>query len=51
MIYRIRIFCKPARRWDVWRAAMKIVQEGLRAAGLSIPYAQLDVHTGPQNMV
>lgn len=44
ILYTVRITCEPKERPDVKRIAIKVVQEGLEAAGISIPYNQLDVH-------
>ncbi len=44
VIYKIRYFAPPQNYWDIWRAALAVVQEGLDEAGLHIPYNQLDVH-------
>ena len=44
IIYKLRYFAPPQNYWDTWRAAMKVVQEGLAEAGLQIPYEQIDVH-------
>jgi len=44
VIYRINLYCPPERKWDMWRAARSLLQEGLSDAGISIPYPQMDVH-------
>ncbi|MBE5969910.1 MAG: mechanosensitive ion channel family protein [Lachnospiraceae bacterium] len=44
IIYKIRFFCNPDVRLDTRRAAITIVQDGLNAAGIKIPFNQLDVH-------
>ncbi|MBQ7254796.1 MAG: mechanosensitive ion channel family protein [Oscillospiraceae bacterium] len=45
IIYRINLYCPPERKWHIWRAAHKLLQEGLEAADLHIPYQQIDIHT------
>ncbi len=45
--YRINIWCSPADKWEVWRAAHLILQEVLEENGLEIPYQQIDVHNIP----
>ncbi|MBQ7566636.1 MAG: mechanosensitive ion channel family protein [Oscillospiraceae bacterium] len=47
IIYRINLFCPPERKWPMWRAAHKILQERLDEAGLRIPYQQIDIHNIP----
>ena len=47
IIYRINLYCPPERKWPLWRAAHKILQERLDEAGLHIPYQQIDVHNIP----
>ncbi len=44
VIYKIRFFCEPNDRPDIRREALKRVQDGLREAGIRIPYKQLDIH-------
>lgn len=44
-IYKIRFFCEPNDRPDIRRSVVMTIQEGLDAAGIRIPYQQLDVHT------
>ena len=44
VIYKIRFFCDPKDRPDIRREALKTVQDGLAAAGLHIPYQQIDIH-------
>jgi len=41
----VRPWCAPADYWDVFFAGNQAVKEGLDAAGISIPFPQLDVHT------
>lgn len=36
IIYKLRFFCSPHKRPDLWRAAMRIVQDGLDEAGIPI---------------
>ena len=45
VVYRLRFFCPPAQKHDLYRAALRTVQQGLESAGIRIPYEQLDVHT------
>jgi len=47
VLYRIHIYAPPEKKWEVWRAARTLVQEGLAQAGIQIPYQQLDIHTYP----
>ena len=44
VIYRINLYCPPERKWDMWRAARSLLQEGLAEAGITIPYPQMDIH-------
>lgn len=44
VIYKIRFFCEPNDRPDIRREAHKRIQDGLAAAGISIPYRQIDIH-------
>lgn len=44
ILYRIMVYCDPIDRPDARRVAIKVIQEGLDAAGISIPFNQLDVH-------
>lgn len=41
----VRPWCVPADYWDVFFAANQVVKESLDAAGIEIPFPQLDVHT------
>ena len=42
--YRIRYWTPPdGRRFDIRRAALRIVQDGLKEAGIPFPYNHLDV--------
>jgi small-conductance mechanosensitive channel len=45
IIYKIRFFCDPMNRPDIRRAVLKTIQDGLEAAGVRIPYQQIDIHT------
>lgn len=45
VIYKLRFFCPPENKPQLNRDAHRIVQDGLEAAGIKIPYNQLDVHT------
>lgn len=47
VVYRLNLFCLPEHKWHAWRAAMKLLQEGLDEADLHIPYQQIDVHNIP----
>lgn len=42
--YKIRFFCPPDAAPEMKRSALRIIQADLKAAGLSIPYPQMDVH-------
>ena len=43
--YAIFFWCEnPADRYELHRQAMLIVQNGLKEAGIKIPYRQMDVH-------
>jgi len=44
VIYRLNLYCPPEKKWEMWRAARALLQEGLAEAGIAIPYQQLDVH-------
>ena len=44
IIYRINLYCPPELKWEMWRAARALIQEGLDEAGIPIPYPQMDVH-------
>lgn len=44
IIYKIRFYCRPENKWDMWRACIKQIQEGLNEAHITIPYNQLDIH-------
>ena len=48
--YRIRYWTEPdEKRFDIRRAALKIVQDGLKDAGIPFPYNHLDVELVNQN--
>ena len=42
--YKLRMFCDLSRKYDLIRESNHIIQEELDAAGISMPYPQLDVH-------
>lgn len=44
IVYRINLYCPPERKWEMWRAAHALLQEGLDQAEIVIPYPQMDVH-------
>ena len=44
IIYKIRFFCEPNDRPDIKRAVNRTIQDGLKTAGMHIPYNQLDIH-------
>ena len=44
IIFRINLYCPPELKWEMWRAARALIQEGLDEAGIPIPYPQMDVH-------
>lgn len=48
IIYRIRFFCYPGKKYDLRLAANQIVLESLTETGFGIPYPQLDVHMAKQ---
>ena len=48
VIYKLRFFCAPGDKPERVRDAMRIIQNGLVAADIRIPYRQLDVHTSSQ---
>ena len=47
IIYRINYFIEPKDKWTVWYKVMKLVQDGLEAEDIHIPFNQLDVHEIP----
>ncbi len=42
--YKIRFFCAPDASPELRRNALRIIQEDVKKAGLTIPYPQMDVH-------
>ena len=44
VIYKIRVICPPEQRIGVRRQVLEQLFEGLREAGLEVPYNQMDVH-------
>ncbi|MBQ9022333.1 MAG: mechanosensitive ion channel family protein [Eubacterium sp.] len=44
ILYRVRFFCYPSKKYDLRLAANRIILECLTEAGISIPYPQIDVH-------
>ena len=42
--YRVRLFCKPERKLQVRRDALRIIKKEFDAAGITIPYTQVDIH-------
>ena len=44
IIYKIRFYCDPADRPESWRRVLRLVQDELLAAGIRIPYNQMDIH-------
>lgn len=45
--WQVRVWCKPADYWGVWHETTKRTKQALDAAGLTIPFPQLDVHQFP----
>lgn len=45
VIYKIRFFCPPEDKPERTRDALRLIQDGLDAADVHIPFNQLDVHT------
>lgn len=43
VIYKIRCFSSPRRKYDMRRAAIKIIQERLDQAGIKMPYEHMNV--------
>ena len=43
--YRIHLTIDMTKKWDVYRAALMLLQERLAENQITIPYPQLDVHT------
>lgn len=44
ILYRVRFFCYPSKKYDLRLAANRVVLECLTEAGIAIPYPQMDVH-------
>ncbi len=44
IIYKLRFFCEPSVSPELRRAALRVIQDDLKAAGIRIPYPQLDIH-------
>ena len=44
VVYKVRFYCSPKIHWQMWRAAMAVIQKHVIASGLVIPYPQYDVH-------
>ncbi len=44
VIYKIRFFCLPENKPERTRDALRVIQNGLEAADIHIPFNQLDVH-------
>jgi len=42
--FQVRIWCRTADYWDVWDRGTQAVKEALDAAGITIPFPQVDVH-------
>ncbi|MBR2189154.1 MAG: mechanosensitive ion channel family protein [Eubacterium sp.] len=44
VIYKIKLICPPERKLELKRKLLAYLYAGVNAAGLQIPYAQMDVH-------
>ena len=44
IVYRVRFFCQPAKKYGLRPIVNEIILEELTKANVSIPYPQLDVH-------
>ena len=44
IMYKIRFYCEPHDRPDIRRSVIMTIQDGLEAAGIRIPYQQIDIH-------
>lgn len=44
VIYKLRFFCEPSVSPELRRAALRVIQDDLKIAGIRIPYPQLDIH-------
>jgi len=42
--YRLRLFCKPERKLQIRRDALRIIKKEFDIAGITIPYTQVDIH-------
>ncbi len=42
--WQVRVHCDPKDYWDVWDATVLATKKALDAAGISIPFPQMDVH-------
>lgn len=42
--YKIRLCCPPKDKFFLRIAAMRVLQDGLLAAGIEIPFTQIDIH-------
>ena len=42
--YRLRLFCKPERKLQIRRDALRIIKNEFDIAGITIPYTQVDIH-------
>ena len=49
IFYRINYYASPKDKWTIWYKVIKLVQEGLWAEGIEIPFNQLDVHHFNEN--
>lgn len=44
VIYKLRFWCSPKKKWPMYRAAMSEVQKSVDGAELKIPYPQIEIH-------
>ena len=44
IMYRVFVLCTPRSRYPMIRAAIRVIKDDLDAAGIKIPYNQLDIH-------
>jgi len=42
--WQVRVWCKTEDYWDVWQATTRATKMALDAAGIGIPFPQMDVH-------
>lgn len=42
--YRLRIYCKPERKLQIRRDALRIIKKTFDISGITIPYTQVDIH-------